>query len=144
MFSEYEIYFQLVIAVILGSLLGFERYLAHKTAGMRTFALVTMGSTVFTIMSQINISDPTRIAAQVVTGIGFLGAGLIIFRGDSNNRERVHGLTTAAGLWVAAAIGMAIGFRLYIISIVATALALIIFTVFWFIEHRFPRKGGSA
>jgi len=144
MFSEYELYFQLILAVILGSLLGFERYLAHKTAGMRTFALVTLGATVFTIVSQVNAADPTRISAQVVAGIGFLGAGLIIFRGDSNNRERVHGLTTAAGLWVAAAIGLAIGFQFYAISIAATALALIIFTVFWFVEHRFPRKGGST
>jgi len=119
-----EIFGQLLLSVILGVSIGIEREVANKFAGMRTHALVAMGATLFTISSVAltgPVIDQTRIAAQIVTGIGFLGAGLIVF-----HKSRVHGLTTAAGVWVAAAIGMAVGFQLYAISIFATILTILV------------------
>jgi len=135
--ESYEVYFQLVLAVILGGLIGLERTISHKTAGMRTFAFVTLGSTIFSIISEMVATDPSRIAAQVVVGIGFLGAGLIILKHDDSGKEKVWGLTTAAGLWVAAAVGMAIGYHFYGIAIVATILSLFIFLVLWWVESHF-------
>src|SRR3989338_11000577 len=103
---------ELLVALLLGSALGLERSIAHKTAGVRTFALVSMGSCLFVIIARLVIPtvqtfnyDPLRIAAGVVMGIGFLCGGVIIFK-DST----LTGLTTAAGLWVAAGIGMAVGY----------------------------------
>jgi putative Mg2+ transporter-C (MgtC) family protein len=138
-----ETFWQLFLAVILGGAIGMERELARKTAGMRTFALVSMGAALFSIVSRANsISalgtpnfDPTRIAAQIVTGIGFLGAGLIIFRED-----KLRGLTTAAGLWVTAAIGMAVGFQLYYTAIFGTILTIVILLFFWWIEHKLVKR----
>ena len=131
-----EVFGQLLLAVILGIAIGLERELAHKTAGMRTFAMVSLGSCLFSIISQgIMGADPARIAAQIVVGIGFLGAGSIIFR-----ERHVQGLTTAAGLWAVAAIGMAVGFKLYLISIFAAALILLILTIFWGFEQRIVSK----
>ena len=134
--NDYEVYLQLVLAVFLGSLIGLERRLSRKIAGIRTFALVTLGSTIFSIISRYVATDPSRIAAQVVVGIGFLGAGMIILDRQSGE-ERVRGLTTAAGLWVASAIGVAIGFSFYDIAIAATVLSIVIFTVLWRFEERF-------
>lgn len=123
-----ELIFQLVLAAVVGLVLGIEREYVGKPAGMRTYSLVTLGATVFTIISKFGFSDvavgdfdPSRVAAQIVTGIGFLGAGVIIFRG-----VKVEGLTTAAGLWVAAAIGMAIGAAMYEVAIVSTAIVFIV------------------
>jgi putative Mg2+ transporter-C (MgtC) family protein len=138
-----EIFYQLLVAVALGASIGAERRLAQKTAGMRTFALVSMGAALFTIISVVAFPeyvgkpgfDPSRIASQIVVGIGFLGAGLIIF-----HESKIRGLTTAAGLWVSAAIGMAIGYKLYAIAIFATILTLIIFLVLWLFEYRFLSK----
>lgn len=118
---------QLAVAVVLGAVLGAQREVVHKAAGIRTYALVTLGSCLFTLLSttigQGNVAfDPSRIASQVVIGVGFLGAGLIFLRG-----EHVEGLTTAAGLWVAAAIGMAVGVRAYGAAIVTTAIVLVLF-----------------
>ncbi|MCH7613961.1 MAG: MgtC/SapB family protein [Candidatus Marinimicrobia bacterium] len=139
-----EIAIRLVLAMVLGSILGTERVFAHKTAGIRTYALVSMGSALFVIISQVVSNsylsqgftnfDMLRMAAQVVVGIGFLGAGLIIFRGS-----RVTGLTTASGLWVAAGIGMAVGFGLYGAAIVAAVLTLFIFIILWFIENKLKK-----
>ncbi len=134
---------QLVLAVVLGSLVGFEREIARKTAGIRTFALVALGSALFSIISKYAFKefwgvpgfDPSRIASQVVVGIGFLGAGLIIFK-----ESRLQGLTTAAGLWVSAAIGMAVGFRLYSIAIFATFLTLAVLWMLWAVEYYVVRK----
>ena len=133
------VFLQLILATLLGSLLGVERSLAHKTAGMRTYALVSLGAALFVIISQNVLAglpngitfDPLRMAAQVVTGIGFLGAGLIFF-----NQEKLQGLTTAAGLWVAAGIGMAVGFGQNSIALFTTAITLLIFTSFWFVERK--------
>ncbi len=135
-----EIFYQLLLAAGLGAIIGAERRLAHKTAGMRTFALVSMGACLFTIISIVAFLDyagkpgfdPSRIASQIVVGIGFLGAGLIIFH-DS----KVRGLTTAAGLWVTAAIGMSVGYKLYVVAIFATILTLVIFLALWLFEFRF-------
>jgi putative Mg2+ transporter-C (MgtC) family protein len=119
-------------------LLGVERAFAGKTAGMRTYALVAMGSALFVIISLIigeayighTSFDPLRMASQIVTGIGFIGAGLIIFR-----NRKVSGLTTAAGLWVAAGIGIAVGYGFFAIGLMAALLTLLVFTVVWYIER---------
>ncbi|OHA90236.1 MAG: hypothetical protein A3F53_00855 [Candidatus Zambryskibacteria bacterium RIFCSPHIGHO2_12_FULL_48_10] len=134
----YEPLAYLVLALVLGSLLGMERTLAHKTAGVRTYGLVSMGSALFILIAKYVIPtveaynyDPMRIAAGVVMGIGFLCGGVIIFK-DS----QLSGLTTAAGLWVAAGIGMAVGYGLVMLAVFATAATLVVFTLFWFIEHK--------
>src|SRR3989344_5381424 len=133
-----DIFWRLLLAVLLGSAIGVERELAHKSAGMRTHALVALGSALFSVVSS-SISgpaiDPTRIAAQIVTGIGFLGAGLIVF-----NNSRVQGLTTAAGVWVAAAIGMAAGFGMQTIAIFTTILTILVFVILWPLERDFVKK----
>jgi putative Mg2+ transporter-C (MgtC) family protein len=138
-----EIIGQLSLSAFLGLLVGIERRMAHKFAGMRTHALVAMGSTLFTVVSLTlnNPSvDPTRIAAQIVTGIGFLGAGLIVFQ-----ESKVRGLTTAAGVWSVAAVGMAVGFKLYSVAIFATFLTILIFVILWPIEEKlFKLKGEEG
>ena len=123
---------RLALAAALGAAIGFERELREREAGLRTHLLVCLGSALFTIVSAYGFhefltsgdavvrSDPTRIAAQIVTGIGFLGAGAIIRQGIS-----VRGLTTAATLWVAAAIGMAAGAGYYPGAVIGTILTLI-------------------
>jgi putative Mg2+ transporter-C (MgtC) family protein len=127
---------QLILALVLGAALGVERTLAGKTAGMRTFALVSLGSALFSVVALQFASyytaqtDPLRVASTIVSGIGFIGAGLIIFGG-----EKIRGLTTAAGLWVAAGIGTAVGFGFYLIAISAAALTLFVFTVLWLLEN---------
>lgn len=129
---------KLLLATILGMFLGTERLAAGKTAGTRTFALVALGACVFTVTGAIvNQSvlgvvnfDPLRMAAGIVQGIGFLGAGLIILRENA-----LHGLTTAAGLWVAAAVGIAVGFGLYSIAVFSTFLTVLIFTYVWRFEN---------
>ena len=136
-----ELVSQLLLSLLLGALIGVERKLAHKTAGMRTFALVSLGSTIFSLISihatqYVNAMgriefDPTRIAAQIVTGVGFIGAGIIFF-----DQSRVRGVTTAAGLWLASAIGMAVAFGFYMMAIIATLLTLFIFVIFYPLERR--------
>lgn len=124
-----EIILRSVIAVGLGLLVGTERLLVHKDAGMKTHALVSLGSAVFVLISEamvqkyINLPglSPTMIPAQIVVGIGFLGAGSIMLYGS-----RLRGLTTAGGLWVTAGIGMAAGFGFYSLSIIITILVLLI------------------
>jgi len=124
-----EIVLRLVVAVMLGMLIGAERLLVHKEAGMKTHALVAMGSAVFVLVSEaivqkyINLPglNPTMIPAQIIVGIGFLGAGSIILQGS-----RLSGLTTAGGLWVTAGIGMAVGFGLFSLSIISTVLVLLV------------------
>jgi len=130
---------KLVLAMGLGMTIGAERVLVHKEAGMKTHALVSMGAALFIIISEIlaqkyaNLSgfNPVMIASNIIVGIGFLGAGSIIFQ---NSNSRVMGLTTAAGLWITAGIGMAAGFGFYSLSIVATVLVLLIFIVMNILE----------
>lgn len=134
-------YVKLLIAMVLGGVIGTERaILAKQAAGTRTFGLVALGSCLFIVIgAQVDgavlglaSADPTRIAAAIVTGIGFLGGGLIIFRNDS-----LHGVTTAAGLWIAAGVGMACGFGMLSIATFVTILTLVMFTGMWFIEDKF-------
>ena len=125
---------RILVAALLGGAIGLEREYRAKDAGFRTHFLVALGSALFMVLSQYGFGevlthyadnpnvrlDVSRVAAQIVTGIGFIGAGTIIFQ-----KRTVHGLTTAAGVWVAAAIGMACGSRMYILACVATALVLL-------------------
>lgn len=114
--------FRLVVAVVLSMLVGWEREYFGKPAGARTYALVTLGSTLFTILS-MNFGDvsSSRIASNIVVGIGFIGAGSIM-----HQKEHTTGLTTAAGLWVASAMGMAVGLGMYMLAIAAAVLSLLI------------------
>ena len=134
-----HIFLKLVVAVVLGALIGVERRSAGKTAGMRTYALVSMGSTLFAVISIVVADryagrfqlDPLRVVSQIVIGIGFIGAGLIIFRND-----KLLGLTTAAGLWVAGGIGVAVAYALYDVAVFATLLTLFVFFVLRQLESR--------
>jgi len=132
---------RLVISAVLGGLIGTEREMHDKPAGFRTHVLVCMGAAMFTLIS-ISIAetaassvDISRIAAGVVTGIGFLAAGSI-FR----EKDRVKGLTTAADIWVLAAIGMSVGLGYYFLSVVATVIALVILIVGRVLDHFLDRK----
>ncbi len=114
---------RLALAAALGMVIGIERTYRAKTAGIRTHFLVALGSALFMIVSRYGFEgtgDPGRVAAQIVSGIGFLGAGTIIMQ-----KHVVHGLTTAAGMWVAAGIGMASAAGLYSVAVISTVLALI-------------------
>ncbi len=117
---------RVVIAVVLGLVLGMERQFRNKDAGLRTYALVAAGSALFTVLSIEGFpgSDSSRVAAQIVTGIGFLGAGLIFRQGFN-----IQGLTTAAGLWSVAAIGMAAGTGLWGLAIVVTIVVLLMLAI---------------
>lgn len=136
---------QLGLATFLGLIIGTEREWRRKAAGMRTYALVSLGAALFTILSRDEMwgflstaSDPTRIASQVVVGIGFIGAGLIFLHGN-----RVQGLTTAAAMWVAAAIGMAVGIERYAVAIATTVLVLIVVWGMRSLEGKIPRIGDG-
>jgi len=120
---EFDLVLRLVIAALLGGLVGFEREHAEKPAGLRTLLLVCVGSALFTIASKFGFgdsADAARVAAGIVAGIGFLGAGTIL-RGEG----AVVGITTAATIWAVAAIGLAVGAGLYLVAVVTTAIALI-------------------
>jgi putative Mg2+ transporter-C (MgtC) family protein len=121
--TELEMALRLVLAGVLGSIIGYQRERSGKPAGLRTHALICVGSALFTVAgtSAFSSGDPTRIAAGVVSGIGFLGAGAILHRHRS-----VEGLTTAATMWVVAAIGLAAGAGLYIIAPITAVIALIV------------------
>lgn len=145
--AQLDIVGRLVLASILGAAIGLEREIHDHPAGMRTHLLVALGSAGFTILSIEAFAapgaDPARIAAQIVTGIGFLGAGAIIRQGLS-----VKGLTTAAGLWVVAAIGMAAGAGYYSAALIATGVVLVGLGPFRWLEGgaalaRFRRAGGA-
>ena len=124
MTTELDITLRLAVAMLLGGVIGFEREYRAKDAGFRTHFLVALGSALFCIVSQygfgFELKDSSRVAAQVVSGIGFLGAGTIIFQ-----KNVVRGLTTAAGLWVTAAIGLACGTGMYLPAVVTTLMVLI-------------------
>jgi len=122
---QMQIIFQLLLAAFLGALVGLEREYKQKEAGLQTYSLVALGACLFTIISfeffniflgKPGVSfDPSRVIQAVAVGIGFIGAGVIIFR-----RAQLEGLTTAAGLWTVAAIGMAIGSQLYFLAVLGT------------------------
>jgi len=135
--------FKLLLSLLLGALIGFERRQRGQVAGMRTFALISMGATLAMLVSiyipqeylGLKNGDPGRIAAQVISGIGFLGAGAII-----QMKGAVRGLTTAAGLWMTACIGLAIGSGMYVVGTVAALLILLVLRLLDTIE-RFLLKG---
>ncbi len=141
MLTHEQIILRLLLAAFLGSLVGLDRERLDWVAGLRTHMLVCMGAAIFMIVSAFGFTDilgyqnvtldPSRIAAQVVSGVGFLGAGTIILR-----QQIVHGLTTAASLWAVAAVGLSVGGGLYVMALSATALILIILAVIKPVEKR--------
>ena len=143
MFTEQVVIIRLVCALILGGIIGLEREFHGREAGFRTHILVTMGSALFTLLSLyfcetfkiLGATDPSRIAAQVVTGIGFLGAGAIIRSGTS-----IRGLTTAASLWAMAGVGMATGAGFYSAALVCSFLVFSSLVLLTRIDRRLTRR----
>ncbi|MBO6144342.1 MAG: MgtC/SapB family protein [Prevotella sp.] len=144
---EQEFILRIFVAALLGGLIGLEREWRAKEAGFRTHFLVALGSALFMVVSAYGFEgvmtstehrwDVSRIAAQVVSGIGFIGAGTIIFRKSENV---VSGLTTAAGLWVTAAIGLACGGGMYILATASTVMVLVGLEAFNFFLHKIDKR----
>jgi putative Mg2+ transporter-C (MgtC) family protein len=135
-----EFVWRLLLAAALGAALGIEREYRQKPAGLRTNILIAVGSALFTIMSMTiagDHADPGRMAAQIVTGMGFLGGGAIM-----RNRDTVHGMTTAATIWVNAAIGVAAGAGQSMLATVATVVTLVVLVVLPPVETYFERRAG--
>ena len=154
--SEGELALRILLATVLGLIVGIEREIRDRPAGMRTHAMVSLGACLFAVISaygfgefettrsQSNIQvDVTRVASNIVSGVGFLGGGAILKYGAT-----VRGLTTAAGLWVAAAIGLGIGVGSYTVTLVATAAVLLSLVglrpVRQWVDRRFGRAGGTV
>ncbi len=144
--TQWESLFRIGLAAVLGGVIGYERETLDKSAGLRTHMLVSLGAALFMVASILIVQDfaesdiesrldPTRIASTIVTGIGFLGGG-IIFRQES----RVHGLTTAAGLWVAAAIGLACGAGYFIMASGSVVLTIVILGLIRPVEKRIETR----
>lgn len=137
-----EIFLRLALAAALGGVIGLEREYRRKPAGLRTNMLIALGSALFSVLSfelGAGAGSPDRIAAQIVTGIGFLGAGAILRSGDN-----VHGLTTAATIWVNAAIGMAAGLGSYALAVSSAAITLVVLAFLRVMERLFEERGGTA
>lgn len=140
---------ELVLALVLSALIGLEREIRQKSAGLRTHTLVGVGAALFMLISKYGftdvlepnrvILDPSRVAAQIVTGVGFLGAGLIFVR-----RDAVRGLTTAAAIWVTAAIGSASGAGLPVLAALSTGIYFLVALVFPIASHRLPRSSTAV
>ena len=143
MTNEIMITAQLLLSTLLGGTIGFVREREKKSAGLRTHILVCVGSTLFMMisiyMSQMYSGDASRIAAQVVTGIGFLGAGTILQAG-----KEVRGLTSAASIWVAAAIGMSVGCGFYVAAVICTVIVLVIVEILREFEKRYIRPDKDS
>lgn len=121
----------ILISVLLGLLIGAEREYRNKSAGLRTFILVCFGSCLFTILSiKIGVQNPDRLAANIITGIGFLGAG-VIFKGDN----KIDGITTATTIWATASIGMAVGSGYVYLSLLGTALVILILSALIYLQN---------
>jgi putative Mg2+ transporter-C (MgtC) family protein len=137
--TDTEIVRRLLLAAVVGGVIGAERELRRKSAGFRTNILITMGSAVFTMMSiilpQAHGGDPARIASQIVTGIGFLGAGAIL-----RTRGGIHGMTTAATVWVNAALGVAAGAGEYHLAVIGGAITLAVLMVLEPVERAFEER----
>jgi putative Mg2+ transporter-C (MgtC) family protein len=137
--------FRLILSVILGSILGFERFIVEKPAGLRTMTLVCTGSAAFLILAERMTEssslgvDPTRVAQGVVTGIGFLGAGTIL-----QQRDRVRGLTTAATVWMTAAVGMACGVGAFDLALLGTVLGIVVLQGYGLLERWIRGRGEPA
>jgi putative Mg2+ transporter-C (MgtC) family protein len=138
---QLELALRLTIGLVLGAIIGFERELHRQPAGFRTHSLVALGAALFTIISAYGFAgaqvDPTRIAAQIVSGIGFIGAGTILqYRGN------IRGLTTAASLWSVAAIGTAAGAGLLVMAVIGTVLILVVLSLLDRVEAFVRRRLG--
>ncbi len=127
----------MLVSTILGTMVGWERQIGRKPAGLRTHILVCLGSTMFVLVTRHAVAsiggpnlDPTRIIHGVITGVGFLGAGSIM-----RTEGYVHGLTTAASVWMVAAIGVAVGVQAYSLALIGTVLALIVLELFRWVER---------
>ena len=137
----------MLVSMLLGTFVGLERQVGRKPAGLRTHTLVCMGSTLFVLLTEHSITafggghnvDPTRIIHGVVTGVGFLGAGSII-----RQEGFVHGLTTAASVWIVAAIGVAVGCRAYPLAVIGAVLALVVLEGYRWIEHLLTPAGENG
>jgi putative Mg2+ transporter-C (MgtC) family protein len=135
----------LILAATLGALIGLEREWAQRAAGLRTFSLISLGAALFIMISRLSFIqylgvsnlDPSRTLGQIIVGIGFLGAGIIIFR---QREGKVEGLTTAAMMWATSAVGAAVGLELYWLAISATTLILLINFVVLPFEKRLEKK----
>jgi putative Mg2+ transporter-C (MgtC) family protein len=142
---ELDIMWRLGLALVLSSAIGVEREMSQKSAGLRTYTLVGVGASVFMLVSIYGFAgvlapgrvvlDPSRVAAQIVTGIGFIGGGIIFVR-----RDTVRGLTTAAGVWVAAGVGMACGGDLPLIAVAATLVYYLVAYAYPYLVRRLPRS----
>jgi putative Mg2+ transporter-C (MgtC) family protein len=141
--DQLDLVLRLSVGLVLGAIVGFERELHSQPAGFRTHSVVALGSAIFTVVSAYAFSgpgaDPTRIAAQIVSGIGFIGAGTIL-----HSRGQIRGLTTAASLWSVAGIGMAAGAGLYGVAVTGTVLMLIILSILDRVEAFARRRIGLA
>jgi len=143
--SQIQTILQLILSLVFGGVIGLEREYKKKGAGLQTYSLVALGACIFTIVGSENFYyflgqpgiafDPSRIILAVATGIGFIGAGVIIYRQD-----HVEGLTTAAGLWLVSAIGVAVGMKFYLLSFTSTLLAIIILIVFGELERKIFKR----
>ena len=142
-----QIALRLACAMLVGTLIGLEREFTHRPAGLRTHILVTLGACVVSILGEMLFlhyralgatPDPARLSAQVITGVGFLGAGTIMKEGAS-----VKGLTTAASVWAVACLGIAAGFGYYAVALLGAAFILFTLTLVEALQHRFIRTGGS-
>ena len=133
-----DIIIKLILSIVIGGAIGAEREYRSKSAGFRTMTLICLGATVFTIFSQIigGTGNPDRIASNIVTGIGFVGAG-VIFKGDSTSK--VNGITTAAMIWVTAALGMAVGAGYLLIAAIAAGMILLVLFIFSLLEDWIDR-----
>jgi putative Mg2+ transporter-C (MgtC) family protein len=140
---------ELALALVLSALIGLEREIRQKSAGLRTHTLVGVGAALFMLISKYGFTDvlepgrvvldPSRVAAQIVTGVGFLGAGLIFVR-----RDAVRGLTTAAAIWVTAAIGSASGAGLPVLAVLATGIYFLVALVFPLVTRKLPRSATAV
>ena len=142
--TDLDILIRILVSIVLGSMIGFEREITNKSAGLRTQIMVCLGSCIFTILSIYGFStavtlyplgDPARVAAQIITGIGFIGAGTVLRQGLT-----VTGLTTASTLWIVAAIGMACGCGKISIAVISTILAVAILVLIRIFEVRIMPK----
>jgi putative Mg2+ transporter-C (MgtC) family protein len=143
---ELEVIVRLIVAAVLGASMGLERSLSGKHAGMRTYALVSLGSCLFTVaglvasyqLTSFAGTNPLQIAGSIVIGIGFIGSGLAMVKGEHHIE-----LTTASGIWLVAAVGMTAGFGYFAVALAAAVLGVLIFSLLLKVENRLRRRYGT-